>query len=382
MGALLGCAGGQDNSIHVEHSDSAGVAIVSSIGTDVSLDRLFMPAFSLGGTEEGATSFYRLLPQNVAVAPNGNINVLDPGAFHVVVFDSTGRVLRSFGREGDGPGEFSAPTALAVRPDGRIAVFDFRKRGLEWFDSLGVSVNFEPVGVPFRGGPIIASSSGLLLPVRETDRERSISRFQLVHLGAADTTVITSQEQPLGRDILYTGCGLSITLPPLFTPSLTWAAQGDLAAVVNGVEYVIDIYHGAQASRRLRRNVAARSVTEAMAIAEVGEGEQISWSDGNCTVPPAVVVQERGFAALLSAIGAVAVSPTNEIWARRGAVRGEPALTDIFSADGVYLGTLPERSPWPVAFLPDGRLVAIEKDELDIERLVVYRMLDGGVTGK
>jgi len=376
--SISGCIATPDDRVRVERSDSAGVEIVYSVGPDIHLAWTFEEAFSMGGAEDGAASFYRVLPQNVAVNEEGRIFVLDPSAFRVVVFDSSGHVMRSFGHQGGGPGEFSGPTALAVDPQGRVAVFDFRKRGVEWFDSVGASLGFQPVTAPFRGGTIRFVDTGMILPVRETDRERNVSLFRLLHLGATDTTSLTAQEQPLGNPIVYTGCGdLRMTLPPLFTPQLEWEANGTTVVVVRGVDYALDVFHGTHLNRSLRRDIVPRTVTEAMALAELGDGESWTWSDGSCTVPPEIVVEQRGFASVLPSVTAVAVSPRNEVWAQRGAVSGEPVVTDVFSADGIYLGTLPEGSPWPVAFLPLDRLVTIERDQLDVERLVVYRVRQG-----
>jgi len=35
---------------------------------------------------------------------------------------------------------------------------------------------------------------------------------------------------------------------------------------------------------------------------------------------------------------------------------------------------LPADAPYPIGFLPDGRLLAAERDELDVVRLVAYRI--------
>jgi hypothetical protein len=43
------------------------------------------------------------------------------------------------------------------------------------------------------------------------------------------------------------------------------------------------------------------------------------------------------------------------------------------------VGTLPPGTPFPVGFLPDGRLLISETDELDVSRLVVLvATLEGG----
>ena len=60
----------------------------------------------------------------IAVDRAGTVYVSDRGATKVWVFDSLGRSLRGIGRKGEGPGEFTSPTGLAVGPDGRLWVRD------------------------------------------------------------------------------------------------------------------------------------------------------------------------------------------------------------------------------------------------------------------
>ena len=58
---------------------------------------------------------------------------------------------------------------------------------------------------------------------------------------------------------------------------------------------------------------------------------------------------------------------------RRAAPRGKLAPIDLFGLDGDYLGTL-EGLAMPAAFPSEDRIAVIETDELDIERIVVYRV--------
>src|SRR5690606_36236913 len=70
------------------------------------------------GDEDAA--FYRIA--DLAVGGAGELYVLDSGNKQVMVFDSTGRRLTAFGREGGGPGEFIRPIRIVV--DSVVRVFD------------------------------------------------------------------------------------------------------------------------------------------------------------------------------------------------------------------------------------------------------------------
>jgi len=60
----------------------------------------------------------------IAVDPAGNVYASDFSATKIWVFDRTGRSLPGIGRKGQGPGEFAAPTGIAIGPDGRLYVRD------------------------------------------------------------------------------------------------------------------------------------------------------------------------------------------------------------------------------------------------------------------
>lgn len=82
----------------------------------------------------GATSV--TLPEILTVAElvlsDGKYYVLDSKSYNVNVFSASGRPIRTFGRQGEGPGEFSRPTELSVNgnrvvvgePNRRISIFD------------------------------------------------------------------------------------------------------------------------------------------------------------------------------------------------------------------------------------------------------------------
>lgn len=82
-------------------------------------------------------AFYRL--RDVDVDDAGNLWVLDAGNHRVQVFDRDGGFIRSFGRAGQGPGEFESAGELAVVGD-RVVVLAARSR-LSLFDLQGNHVD-------------------------------------------------------------------------------------------------------------------------------------------------------------------------------------------------------------------------------------------------
>ena len=64
-------------------------------------------------------------PEGVIVLRDGHVVVCDTHYHRVVEFDTTGQVVRQFGREGQGPGEFIYPVAVAADDQENLYVAEY-----------------------------------------------------------------------------------------------------------------------------------------------------------------------------------------------------------------------------------------------------------------
>ena len=71
----------------------------------------------------------------------------------------------------------------------------------------------------------------------------------------------------------------------------------------------------------------------------------------------------------------LAVAPSGQLWVKRRVPNSGERSVDVFSPDGEYRGDPATEMPFPTAFLPDGRAVVIERDNMDIERVVLYSVV-------
>ena len=77
-------------------------------------------------------------PADVAVAPNGDIFVVDGhGNNRVVKFNKDGEFIMSWGEAGTGPGQFNEPHCLAFDSRGRLFVGDRVNERIQVFDQNG-----------------------------------------------------------------------------------------------------------------------------------------------------------------------------------------------------------------------------------------------------
>lgn len=91
--------------------------------------------YRIGGAESEAGAEL-IEPQDLALDPSGGVYISDQKPAVIKQFDANGKYVRSFGRDGSGPGEFRV-AFLAAAP-GHLVVHDPRSSRTSVFDSAGV----------------------------------------------------------------------------------------------------------------------------------------------------------------------------------------------------------------------------------------------------
>ncbi|MCJ7485398.1 MAG: 6-bladed beta-propeller [Candidatus Aminicenantes bacterium] len=98
---------------------------------------------AIGGEESADYVFAEI--SSVAVSDDGTIYVLDQKDMNVKVFDRDGKFLRTFGKAGEGPGEFSTPMSIHCAARDEILVVDMSRR-LSFFKLSGEFVRTVSAG--------------------------------------------------------------------------------------------------------------------------------------------------------------------------------------------------------------------------------------------
>ncbi|MEZ4650978.1 MAG: 6-bladed beta-propeller [Candidatus Eisenbacteria bacterium] len=75
----------------------------------------------IGGDTDAEGEFFGVINQ-VTTDSDGNIYLLDLQLNEIKIFSPDGAYIRTIGREGEGPGEFRAPTGLFFVPSGEVGV--------------------------------------------------------------------------------------------------------------------------------------------------------------------------------------------------------------------------------------------------------------------
>lgn len=139
----------------------------------------------------------------IVEGPSDHLLVLDASAHRVVELDTRGRVVRSFGRRGSGPGELSDPRMMTIRGD-TLFVDDVQNARLTAFSLRDGRVLAHD---RFRDlyGAVQLSPRGSFL-VREGARQSMAGRsLEHVHLGASakESRVLARYELPARHVLSY-----------------------------------------------------------------------------------------------------------------------------------------------------------------------------------
>jgi RHS repeat-associated protein len=127
--------GGLDLVHTTEYNESTGSVIETKMpaasGKDAKVPPTYLSEFGKAGSEPGEFKE----PRATALAPNGNIYVLDMGNSRIEEFAPSGHYEATFGVSGKGNGQLSAPFGFTVDSKGNVWVADTGNDRVEEFNS-------------------------------------------------------------------------------------------------------------------------------------------------------------------------------------------------------------------------------------------------------
>jgi hypothetical protein len=323
-----------------------------------------------GDVTDSASAFERI--GGVAIS-HDRIFVLDVGLRRVSIFDLQGSFLRSFGRDGRGPGEFTVP--VAIRVDTIVRVFDAAQNRESIFSRSGDHIATRqlpfvaglPLGRMFqvRGGRYIGETVSRFSSVSaEADPHNTIVMFQspagpvdtLGHFRVGGTIVvpIKGSDSWAGRSVPMGNAG-------------TWSLMGDSVAVIaDGYEGTVSWFKlGTNVQLVKKREIGLRSRPVTRSDIEQldrdfrREGRRLPTLDG-ALLPPK-----------WSVATAVVVSSNGSVWVRNGVAGIEGRTWTVLRDAGAERRLLPEG--FQLKAVQDGLLYGIQADALGSQMIVVYR---------
>ena len=336
---------------------------------------------------------------DVAFDGAGNLYIFDMQALRITVVDRTGTLVRRIGRRGEGPGEFESDVGgllhMVVMPDGRAVVYTWNRGAFVVFRANG---EFER-SARIAGGAMtsfmglqalpgtnaILATSPILRPANETGTRpsmRAVERFLLDGYRAVVDTVAEAWNPP-GEPSGFVPLLVSGALPGggvAFTDSSAYAIKivegtGDLVRVLKrplfpnpATERDKSLF--IQWRVELERNIEADLVRLGGIHAEIAE--RMSDFSREQT-------ESMEFYHEIPVVRGLRTSWEGTIWVqRRSAELIRDGPIDLLTPDGRYLGSYPaDATAMPSAFGPDGLVAFVERDEFDVQTVVVRRLPPG-----
>ena len=328
----------------------------------------------------------------IAVAPDGRFFVLDRQQTRVYAFSTAGKLERSFGKRGAGPGELSQLTMDLLYTNGQLAVIDGLNQRISLFTPDGTLVHSRPL--PFlEGMPMGWAAAGnrlvylsRSLPTAPGGQPSTTTKHTVLSLdprGNAPADTLLRVELPADTEMGTTGSSIRLKMN-LRIPRLQLVGDGTKRVLLAQSDtYRIRVmsedgktaswlsrnitrhrYTGAEVTRIRQSADSIMNAAMARGAAAAGGARGMPRPEVEYVLPeyaPAV-------SALVAGDAFVLVSHTPE------AEQGKPVDWDILGYDNKLLGTirLPARFQ-PRALLRD-RLYGIEKDELDVQSVAIYRI--------
>lgn len=396
-------------------------------GADVALDWEPVERYAVGGVDAPDWATFGEIA-DVGFDSVGNLYILDEQAFEVTVVSPRGELLRKFGRAGDGPGEIGQPMAMAVFPDGRVAISDLGKRAITLFDPSGewlrnISVDLTSEGLPGQdmtahpdGWVVSARAMRLFMsegegagpPIPGDPETRPVYRYPVseegesLELYGAWDPPDPPEEDGTTMEAGGEGSRISLRMSGLqaFQPGLHMTVLGDgRVAVVDSTAYRVRLFDvsgdpagewsrpisPAPVTDRIRDLERERQLSE---LADEGGGEVrilgggpgISFDAAQLQAAMRERIERMSFYPEVPVLVGMGADGAGRLWVERaGPLPGEEGPVDLLSPEGEYLGSLPPGGIGiPEAFGPGGLIAVLERDELDVATIRVLEVPTDG----
>jgi hypothetical protein len=156
--------------------------------------------------------FYK--PADIAFDREGNMYVLDAGNHRVQKFDADGKFISSFGRKGQGPGEFQMPVSIDCDQKGRIYIPDAHNQRIGVFDLDGsliesLSMREQTAGPVrlFKDGRMAMGSGGMRsISLRDPKGKKELPKYMKI-LDPGGAVQFTFGEKYNYKDMILNSVG-------------------------------------------------------------------------------------------------------------------------------------------------------------------------------
>lgn len=377
---VLGCAPAGDSSQTAVVRDSAGV-LVAENPSDAAGRRWTLPSppvLEIGRSEgDGAGSDLFGAVAHAIRLSNGHIAVADRHAQEIRVFDDAGGHVLTFGRPGEGPGEFTTLWSIAELAGDTIAAIDPLGGRVSLFDAAGVFGRSFPI--PRLSGASAPNVVGWLAdgtliiqaltrsPSRDTRNQSTHFLYAVDRNGEILGTLGEYPGSPLGRNGLALG----------FAGRAEFAAGGSLAWVGQSGRFELVGHDRTGAARRIVRLDREPSAVTQPEIDEAQAAVERSLQGASGPAVERILATE--YASHHPVHGTLLADKAGNLWVEtyRHHLLEDPGPQewDIFDAEGRLVGYLATPSDFEITDIGADFVLGFHTDELGVQTVRMYRLL-------
>ncbi len=317
--------------------------------------------------------------EGLAVSPDGAIYALDAQAHEIREFDSHGHWIRTFGREGHGPGELANASGMDWGPYGTLWVMDPGNTRLSVFDTAGTALGSHLV----RAGYTLAPWVGRL------DTRGRLTDVGMRYDHPPGTAVLVQDDSAfVPRDTIelpafqaqrYTvnnAAGLPLmSMPVPFTPALEWTldAHDHLWFAITSTYRITEVGLNGDTLLEFDKRASPIPVTEPERDEAVASLKKMA-GDAPIKIDPSRIPSTK------APIGPFLVDGDGDVWVMPATPAGDTShVADVFDPSGHYLGavTLPGAPVlYPRPAITHDAIYTVQRDSLGVnyvERWTITR---------
>lgn len=350
LAVITACGGGErDAGLGTVSVDTlpSGVVSVQSSGPTAWADTAhgwhLIEAERIGGVETGPSESELINPTSVALDDQGRIYVADQNPALIKVFDDSGKLVRTIGKEGEGPGEFRQPI-LAVR--GRhLLVHDPRLARTTLFDTAGTLVRSWASSCCYWATIALDTLGHAAIPTMGGN-DSTLIRYARFRLDGSGIDTLTVLRRENAKQWIVKSNGGMMSMPVPFTPQTNYAFDPDGSLLLGWTgEYRIAVLHnGRDTATVFGRSWTPEPLADARADRAVQERidrNKESW--GEAALRNAF--HRSDIPGTLPAFTGIDTDADGNRWVFLDNL-GDSTLTrfDVFDSAGVYLGPVALRS--------------------------------------
>ncbi|HEX6133524.1 MAG TPA: 6-bladed beta-propeller [Longimicrobiales bacterium] len=303
----------------------------------------------------------------LAITADGAIIIADDDRPLIRIFDERGTYVRGFGRTGAGPGELRLPVGVGTMAR-ELVVVDMRNQRVTRYTTDGDVVSTHRLnGLPTLAAFPPQGGTPIIPLANFSGQELTLFRFRDDTLAAVLT--VGAAEFPERPAVNFDLLGVAVAPDESFVVAdgigayriIRFSADGERRSMI-----VRDIPRARYSAEEMRQLEEQRNRDIARTRERVAAESR---SAARSFTPPPIREERNFFSA-----GALAFDEHGRLWVRveRGPLQA--TTFDVFDASGRYLGEVRVQARVGRFALGAGMLAGVTLDELDLPRVMLWRV--------